>query len=293
VVNVSAPTIQGTGEAGDTITVREGATTLCTAVVSAAGTWSCVSSGLTDGAHTVVATASNSVAPAASSAADTFYVRTQPPSVPVITAPVAGSTVNTLTPAISGTGEAGDTLVVTEGATTLCSTNITAAGSWTCTSSALAQGLHTIVAIASNGIGPGIGSAADSFYVRTLPPPVPVISAPVAGSTVNTATPTVSGTGEPGDTIAIKEGAVTLCTATVNAAGNWSCTSSALLDGAHSVTATATNGVAPAAASAADPFYVRTKASRFVHSGRRTSREARPVSPSRSRTPTSRKPQTR
>jgi hypothetical protein len=51
------PTISGTGEGGATVTVTEGSTVLCTAVVAGNGTWSCDSTvTLAPGQHTVSAT---------------------------------------------------------------------------------------------------------------------------------------------------------------------------------------------------------------------------------------------
>ena len=49
--------ISGTGIAGDSVTVVEGSSTICTATVATNGTWTCVpTAGLTLGAHTVTAT---------------------------------------------------------------------------------------------------------------------------------------------------------------------------------------------------------------------------------------------
>ncbi len=67
-----------------------------------------------------------------------------------------------------------------------------------------------------------------------------VIGSPADGSTVTTATPTVSGTGEPGATVTVTDGAGnTLGTATVDANGNWSVpVTSPLPEGPNTVTAT-------------------------------------------------------
>ena len=55
----STPTISGTGSPGATVTVKEGSTVLCTAVVQGNGTWSCSpGTPLTAGPHTVTATQS-------------------------------------------------------------------------------------------------------------------------------------------------------------------------------------------------------------------------------------------
>jgi hypothetical protein len=57
IVTDSTPAITGTGTPGATVTVKEGSTVLCTAVVKADGTWTCSpSTPLPPGLHTVTAT---------------------------------------------------------------------------------------------------------------------------------------------------------------------------------------------------------------------------------------------
>ena len=57
----------------------------------------------------------------------------------------------------------------------------------------------------------------------------------------NDTTPTFSGTTAAGSTVTLKDGATVLGTATADASGDWTITSSALGDGSHSITATATD----------------------------------------------------
>ena len=75
------------------------------------------------------------------------------------------------------------------------------------------------------------------------PPVAPVITTPTANSVSAIATPTIKGTLpmiEAGATITVKEGTVTIGTAIVDAAGNWSLTpTTPLSQGSHSVIATA------------------------------------------------------
>jgi outer membrane protein OmpA-like peptidoglycan-associated protein len=73
-------------------------------------------------------------------------------------------------------------------------------------------------------------------------PPPPVILTPANGSTVPTNMPTFTGTAEPGTQVAVIIGGATVCTATVDASGNWACTSVvALPNGPNTATATATD----------------------------------------------------
>ncbi|OJH42141.1 hypothetical protein BON30_02685 [Cystobacter ferrugineus] len=71
--------------------------------------------------------------------------------------------------------------------------------------------------------------------------PRPVIQTPAQGSIVSTTQPTYSGTALPGTTVTVYENNTALCTATTTDSGTWSCVSTTLGDGAHSVTAVATN----------------------------------------------------
>ncbi|RKI75124.1 DUF4215 domain-containing protein [Corallococcus sp. AB049A] len=90
--------------------------------------------------------------------------------------------------------------------------------------------------------------------------PTPVITGPAANATVTTGTPPITGTGEPGATVTVREGTTVICTATVDASGNWTCTpATPLVDGPHSVTATAqAPGGNPSFPSTAVPFVVDT-----------------------------------
>ncbi|RKH71508.1 DUF4215 domain-containing protein [Corallococcus interemptor] len=90
--------------------------------------------------------------------------------------------------------------------------------------------------------------------------PTPVITGPAANATVTTGTPPITGTGEPGATVTVREGTTVICTATVDASGNWICTpATPLVDGPHSVTATAqAPGGNPSFPSTAVPFVVDT-----------------------------------
>ncbi|MHA7630708.1 Ig-like domain-containing protein [Corallococcus sp. M7] len=258
-VATKTPVLSGTAEANSTVTVREGTTVLCTATANASGAWSCTSSTLTDGAHTVTATArdaAGNTGPA--STAVLFTVDSTAPVAPIIAAPTAGQTVATQTPVLSGTAEANSTVTVREGTTVLCTAAANASGAWSCTSSTLAQGSHTIAATAQDAAG-NVSPASTSvpFSVDTVAPVAPVIAAPTANQLVATRTPVLSGTAEANSTVTVREGTTILCTTTANASGAWSCTSSTLADGSHTITATARDAAGNTGpASTAVPFSV-------------------------------------
>ncbi|MBZ4371083.1 Ig-like domain-containing protein [Corallococcus sp. AS-1-6] len=262
-VATKTPVFSGTAEANSTVTVREGTTVLCTTTANASGAWSCTSSTLAEGAHTVSATArdaAGNTGPA--STAVPFTVDSVAPAAPVVTAPTANQTVATQTPVLSGTAEANSTVTVREGTTVLCTTTANASGAWTCTSSTLAEGAHSITATARDAAGnTGPASTAVPFTVDTVAPVAPVIASPTANQSVGSQTPVLSGTAEANSTVTVREGTTVLCTATANASGAWSCTSSTLAQGAHTITATARDAAGNTGpASAAVPFTVDTVA---------------------------------
>ncbi|NOK08044.1 Ig-like domain-containing protein [Corallococcus exercitus] len=244
-VTTQTPTLSGTAEANSTVTVREGTTVLCTTTANGSGAWSCTSSQLTDGTHTISATArdaAGNTGPASTSVP--FTVDSTPPVAPVIASPTSGQTVATQTPTLSGTAEANSTVTVREGTTVLCTATANSSGAWSCTSSTLADGAHTVSATARDAAGnTGPASTSVPFSVDTTAPATPVVTAPTSGQAVATSTPAITGTAEAGSTVTVREGTTVLCTATADASGAWSCTSSTLTDGPHTVSVTARDAV--------------------------------------------------
>jgi uncharacterized protein (TIGR03382 family) len=95
----------------------------------------------------------------------------------------------------------------------------------------------------------------------TLPPAAPVITGPKSGDVLDTATPALSGTAEPGSQVTVREGDQELCTATADDTGKWSCTPAApLADGPHTVTATASKAGKTSGASSPVSFSIDTQA---------------------------------
>ena len=256
----STPTISGSAEPGATVTVKEGGVTLCTAIANGSGVWSCISSPLTNGPHSITATATD---PAGNtSPASTAVSFTVSNTAPAITAPAANSVVSTTNPLFSGTGAANSTVVVKEGATTLCTTLSDASGNWSCAStSALAQGAHSVTATVTDGSGNALTSPADPFTVDSLAPSAPSIATPAASSTTKDNTPTISGSSEPNAKISVSEGGVVLCSATANASGVWSCDpTTSLAEGPHAISVTATDAAGNVSTPATRAFTVDTVA---------------------------------
>jgi hypothetical protein len=148
----ATPPITGTGTTGDSISVTEGVTPICGPVPVTAGTWTCTpGTALTQGSHTIIATATN---PAGStpSTSVTFTVSSVVPP-PYIASPTNGSVVNNGTVAFTGTGVAVNTVTVFESGQPLCTGLVNISGNWNCSPIAgLAVGPHTVVATQQNPV---------------------------------------------------------------------------------------------------------------------------------------------
>lgn len=172
----------------------------------------------------------------------TVYVGVQPE--PVVTSPGEGDVVDTSTPTFTGTVSSpstADVSVQVDG-TEVC-TAPGSASTWSCTpTTPLPQGSHSVTAIASSAAGTSGASSAVNFQVA-LAPPSPLITAPAAGATLTSLTPTFQGTAEANADITVAEGA-DICSTTADAAGDWACTATqALSAGQHTVSVTATNAM--------------------------------------------------
>ncbi|MFP2924194.1 Ig-like domain-containing protein [Pyxidicoccus sp. 3LG] len=158
----------------------------------------------------------------------------------MLTSPAA--LVNTVTPAIGGTAEAGSTVTVTVDSRVVGTALADGAGHWSLTpSTALSQGAHAVSAAATDAAGnQGTSSADRAFTVDSVAPAVPVLTAPSV--LVNSVTPTVAGTAEEGSSVVVWLDGVEVGTARVEASGAWSLVlSSPLTDGSHEATAIATD----------------------------------------------------
>ncbi|SDT12986.1 Ig-like domain-containing protein [Microlunatus soli] len=242
-----SPTISGTGVPGATVTVVEGADVIGTAVVGDDGTWSLQpDSALAEGSHTISATQATDTASSDPSNAVNFTVLdTTPPGPPVITGPPDGSSTNVATPTISGTAEAGSVVTVTTDDGTVLGTAATDAdGNWSLVpDDPLADGAYTITATATDDAN-NTSEASDpvTFTVDTQLPDAPEITAPADGSTIGDATPTITGSGEPGANVEVLVDGTSLGTTTVNDDGTWSIdVTDALGEGGHVITATQTD----------------------------------------------------
>ncbi len=264
--NDNTPTLGGTAEANATVNVYDGTRLLGTVQADKDGNWTLpLTTALADGAHSITAVA---VDPAGntglSSAAYGFSVDTAAPAAPVITTVMddvaqmtgqvaAGTTTNDNTPTLGGTAEANATVNVYDGTRLLGTVQADTDGNWTLPlTTALADGAHSITAVAMDPAGnTGLSSTAYGFSVDTAAPAAPVITTVMddvaqmtgqvaAGTTTNDNTPTLGGTAEANATVNVYDGTRLLGTVQADTDGNWTLPlTTALADGAHSITAVA------------------------------------------------------
>jgi large repetitive protein len=229
-LNTATPTLTGTGEVGTTVRVFAGPSEICSAVVSPAGTWSCVTAMQADGTSTLTARATDVAGnTGTTSPGRTITIDTMAPAAPVITNPATAATVAP-NPSVSGTSEALATVLVYEGTTQLCSTPADASGQWSCPTT-LGIGSHTIIARQidrATNVGPN--SVGRAFTVANVPTvtldtPAPINAAnvtsfPVAGNCTTTA-----------NTVTVRVGTVTVTTPCTTGRFSTTVNATALTDG--------------------------------------------------------------
>ena len=125
---------------------------------------------------------------------------------------------------------------------------ISAARTFTVTAALATNGAHSLTATATDAAGnTGVASTALSVTVDAVAPVAPTItsfstdSGTVGDNITNDSTPTLTGTAEANSTVKVYDGATLLGTALANGTGAWTYTTAALTNGAHSLTATATD----------------------------------------------------
>ncbi|GER17706.1 Ig-like domain-containing protein [Variovorax boronicumulans] len=271
-----SPTLSGKAEAGSTVAVYDNGTWLGKVVADAEGKWSLTpTTPLAEGEHkfTVTATdkAGNTSTPSAEFVVTTDYTPADYSKLAItgveddvggITGNVAsGATTDDSRPVISGTGTAGNTIVVmvkdSTGNHKLNETTVGADGKWTLSpTTPLLEGSNEFTAIeidpAGNATAP---SAPYTVILDSVPPSVPVIQNVQddvgihtgmlqKGDVTDDAKPTIIGTAQAGNTVKIYDNGTKIGEVVADPSGKWSFTpETPLAGGQHNIVATATNAV--------------------------------------------------
>lgn len=241
--NARSVVLSGTAEAdAEVLITLDGA--VQTVPADGTGQWSYNATALADGAHAFTVQARDAAGFTSSPTAPrSFSVDATAPATPTISAPVDGSILADSTPTITGSAEAGSTVVVTLDGAALAPIMVDGSGLWSLTSGVLADGPHAFTVIATDTVGHVSPVSAASFIIDSAAPATPVITAPANGSVTDDGTPTISGTAEAGVTVNLSIDGAAAVTA-VASGGVWSYTPSATLSaGGHTLSATATDGV--------------------------------------------------
>ncbi|HYF58833.1 MAG TPA: Ig-like domain-containing protein, partial [Burkholderiaceae bacterium] len=231
-------TLSGTAEAGATVLLTLGADNLRSVTANDAGVWSytLVSADLAamgQGAETITARAQDAAGNAGGAATRGLVVDTVAPGAPTIGTVAGDGTIDASEQGatLSGTAEAGATVLLTLGAGNVRTVTANDAGAWSYTLvpadiAAMGEGAETISAQARDAAGNAGAAATRSVLVETLPPGAPTIGAVAGDGTINAAEQgaTLSGTAEAGSTVLLTLGVDNVRSVTANDAGVWSYT---------------------------------------------------------------------
>lgn len=264
VTNDNTIALTGTAAAGSTVKIYDGATQIGTAKAAANGSWSYITSVLTDAKHALTATATNSSGQVSSaSAAVAITVDTKAPDAPTIS---TGTLTNARTAAgtqsvsvadgamvnLKGTAEARSTVAIYDGNTKIGAVVAGADGAWAFSTDSLSAGQHSLTARATDVAG-NVGAVSAVLQVGvTAPAPVPPSAPRIASFSNDTGkvgdgitsdnTLHLDGTAAGNSKVTIYDGMQKLGTAMSDDNGAWSFTTAALNDGSHNLTAKVTDG---------------------------------------------------
>ncbi|WP_449466931.1 Ig-like domain-containing protein [Stenotrophomonas humi] len=275
VTDDSTPTLTGKAEAGSTVHIHDAGNLVTSVVADADGNWTYTpTTPLAEGEHTFTVTATDKVGntsmPSGEFVLTTDYTAPDTSKLAItgleddvggIQGNIeSGGITDDSRPLLSGTGTAGDTIIVMVkdglGQHELGRVTVGADGKWTLQVTApLIPGANEFTAIevdpAGNMSAPTVPY---TVTVDTGRPEVPVIENVQddvgvvhmlqKNEVTNDDRPTIIGTAQPGNTIKIYDGATFLGQVQAGANGKWEFTPSvALADGPHTIVATATNQV--------------------------------------------------
>jgi hypothetical protein len=155
---------------------------------------------------------------------------------------------DTASQTLAGVADAGDTVLIYDGATQIGSAIVDGAGGWAFTFGRLLDGTHKLTAVAQDA-GGHLSAASDAlvFKVDTRPPSKPggLVDASISHGLVNAAHNTVdqmlTGKTDASAHVAIYDGASQIGSVTAGATGVWSFTLGQLSEGVHKLSATASD----------------------------------------------------
>ncbi len=258
VTSDATPTLSGTAEAGSSVEVFDGGTSLGTTTATG-GAWSFTTAARSDGPHSFTAQ-STDTAGNLSAVSDALVVTidTEQPAQPTVdlaTASDSGSSdsdnlTSVTTPTLNGAAEAGSTVAIYDNGTFVQAVTAGTDGTWTATLDALTDGPHPLTVTATDTSGnTSETSETLTVTVDTAGPDQPTIDLVDASDTgssttddiTSDSTPTLDGDAETGSVVNVYDGATLLQTVIAGAGDRWTLTTGVLDDGVHTLTARATD----------------------------------------------------
>ena len=231
-VNTASFDIEGTTEAGTTVSVTVGSASPVSATLSDIDdTWSATVT-LSEGPNTITATASDGLNTSIESSL-TVTLDTVAPIAPVFTT-TNSTTVDTASFDVEGTTEVGTTVSVTVGSVSVDA--LVTVRDWTATVT-LSEGENTFTATASDGLN--TSPPATITIIRDSTPPTAPVFTTTNSTTVNTASFDIEGTTEFLTTVSVTVGSVSVDALVTFR--DWTATVT-LSEGPNTITATASDG---------------------------------------------------
>lgn len=232
------PTIEGSADAGASVTITIDNGQPATITADAQGKWSYpVPQQLAEGEHTIQAQAEDNSGNKANTSS-TFTVDTTAPSV-TITTPTQDERVSVRRPTLSGTADPGATVELTVDGQVVTTITANAQGQWVHSLMMdLEDGQHSVQATATDMAGNSAQAERD-FVVSISAPGMVVITSPLDGATLNAQSDrTIRGRATPNTTVSVFVDGELIGTAMTNANGQWSLLpTQPLSEGQHTISA--------------------------------------------------------
>jgi hypothetical protein len=230
--------VHGTSDAGATVQVLVDGQSGCSSAAPA-GTWSCQLSGLSAGAHTIVAGAADQYSSISPNSAPVSITIVAPPAAPTVTGPTGLYVSSQTTLTVNGSSPTGQTVEVFVDGVPGC-TALVGAGEWACQLAGLSVGNHSLTVVATDAYGStSPGDAGAITFVIVPPPAAPILTSPANGTRTTRTSLAVDGTSDPGATVRVFVDDQSACLAVASAAGSWACVISNLSVESHSLDAVA------------------------------------------------------
>jgi hypothetical protein len=264
--SLTATTTSGLGTPTGKVTFLDGTSTLCSKVTTRAGVATCAVPAFAVATHSLTADFTSATADYANSASNPLaLVVNAAPTTTTLSASLSpgtfGSPVVLATQVTSSAGTPTGTVTFDVGSVPICTGVTLVSGSATCSTSSLVAGANSLTAtFTSSSIDyAGSVSSPTSLTVAAAPTTTALSSSVSVGSStfgspVLLTTQVTSSAGTPTGTVTFDVGSVPICTGVALVSGSATCSTSSLVAGANSLSATFTSASADYAGSVSSPI---------------------------------------